>query len=78
MKDRRGGYAIIELLIVMTSLVVIFGLCVALIHALLKLDRSSRAHLAEASTRDRFVRQFRSDARARSRLQTKPGGHRLS
>ena len=63
MRHRRG-YALIEMVLVMTTLVVIFALCVGLIHALLRLDRACRAHLNKAATRDRLARQFRQDARA--------------
>lgn len=71
MRRRRSGYALIELLLVISSLAVVMGLCMALLHALLKLDRSARSHLAEASSRDRLARQFRQDARASSRFEPK-------
>jgi hypothetical protein len=69
-RDRRG-YVIVELLLVMSALLIIFGICVALMHGLLRLDRVARDHLAESATRDRLARQFRLDVRAASR--SKPG-----
>ncbi|SIO07868.1 hypothetical protein SAMN05444166_2339 [Singulisphaera sp. GP187] len=70
-RKRRPGYVIVELMLVMSALVIIFGVCVVLMHGLMKLDRAGRAHLAEASSRDRLARQFRVDVRSASR--SKPG-----
>lgn len=70
-RDRRRGYVIVELLLVISALAVLFGICVVLLHGLLKLDRGGRAHLAEATTRDRLARRFRLDVRAAS--DSKPG-----
>ncbi|WP_406701008.1 hypothetical protein V5E97_19670 [Singulisphaera sp. Ch08] len=71
MRQNRRGYVIVELLLVMSSLVIIFGICVVLMHGLLRLDRTGRNHLAEAASRDRLFRQFRLDVRSASR--SKPG-----
>ena len=71
MRRNRRGYVIVELMLVMSSLLIIFGVCVVLMHGLLKLDRVGRAHLAEASGRDRLARQFRLDVRSASH--SKPG-----
>ena len=43
---------------------IILGLCAGTIHALLGVHRSSREHLAEATTVGRLALQFRRDARA--------------
>lgn len=71
MRTNRRGYVIVELMLVMSSLLIIFGVCVVLMHGLLKLDRAGRAHLAEGSSSDRLARQFRLDVRSASR--SKPG-----
>ncbi|AGA30457.1 hypothetical protein [Singulisphaera acidiphila] len=71
MRSHRRGYVMVELMLVMSSLLIIFGVCVVLMHGLLKLDRAGRAHLAESSSRDRLARQFRLDVRSASR--SKPG-----
>lgn len=73
MNRRRRGYVILELLLVISSLVVVLGLCVGLIHSLLRLDRVARDHLAETTARDRLARQFRRDVRAASRSSLKAG-----
>jgi hypothetical protein len=62
---------IVELLLVMSTMLIIFGICVGLMHGLLRLDRVAREHLAESATRDRLARQLRLDVRAASR--SKPG-----
>jgi hypothetical protein len=67
MTGRRRGYVIIEMLLVMTALAIILGLCVGLIHCLHRLSRVGTDHLAEATARDRLARQFRQDVRAASR-----------
>jgi hypothetical protein len=69
MKTPRRGYALMELLIVITALMIMLGLGVGLIHALLKLDRAGRAHLTEVTTRGRLARRFREDVRAASRVE---------
>jgi hypothetical protein len=66
---RRGGYAMIEMVIVIAAIIVILGMCVGLIHALMRLDRIGRAHLVEVTTRGRLARQFRQDVRAASRAE---------
>lgn len=71
MRGNRPGYVIVELMLAMSSLLIIFGICVLLMHGLLRLDRVSRAHLAEATGRDRIARQFRIDVRSASAA--KPG-----
>jgi type II secretory pathway component PulJ len=69
---KRRGYAIIEMLLVMSAMAILLGLCVGLIHGLLRLDRISRGHLAEATTRDRLARQLRQDVRGAA--SSKPAG----
>jgi prepilin-type N-terminal cleavage/methylation domain-containing protein len=65
----RRGYTLIEMIVVMSAMAVILGMCVGLIQALLKLDRIGRAHLAEVTARGRLARQFRQDVRAASRAE---------
>src|SRR5262249_8841463 len=66
MTSRRRGYVLVEMLLVMTALVIVLGLCVGLIHSLHRLSRIGADHLAEATARDRLARQFRQDVRAAS------------
>ena len=61
---RRRGFSLVELLVVMTGVAAALGLCIGLIHMLTRLDRASRAHLAETSALARLADQFRADVRA--------------
>lgn len=63
-RTRRTGYALVELLLAMSALAIVFGVCAALIHSLFRLDRIGRAHYAEVTARTRLARQFRADAHA--------------
>ncbi len=66
---RRRGFSLVEMVVVISAMAVILGMCVGLIHALLTLDRIGRAHLAEVAARGRLARQFRQDVRAASRAE---------
>jgi len=72
MKRARPGLVLVELLLSMSGLLIIVGLCVSLLYGLLKLDRVARDHFAEATTRDRLTRQFRLDVRAATRTVPDP------
>ncbi len=60
----RRGYTLIEMLLVITGLAIVFGICVGMIHLLIRLDRGSRVRLAETTTIARLARQFRQDVHA--------------
>jgi type II secretory pathway component PulJ len=68
MKTRRRGFSLVELLLVISSLTVLLGICVGLIHSLLRLDRIARTNLAESATIGRLARQFRQDVHAAERI----------
>ena len=61
---RRSGFALIELLVVLTVTVVMLTLCAGMIHLLLKLDRSGRTASEESSDLARLARDFRADIHA--------------
>jgi len=52
------------LFLVIAGVTTILGLCGTLMHAMLRLDRSGRASLTDATNTARLARQFRSDVRA--------------
>jgi prepilin-type N-terminal cleavage/methylation domain-containing protein len=62
--DRRRGYALIEMVVTMTVLAALLGLCVGTIHLLMRLDRAGREAGDEAADVFRLARDFRADARA--------------
>jgi prepilin-type N-terminal cleavage/methylation domain-containing protein len=61
---RRAGYALIELLVVLTVTAIILTLSAGMIHLLLKLERSSRTASERANDLARLGRDFRADAHA--------------
>lgn len=63
-RPRRRGASLIELMVIMSSLSVVLGLCAVLLHGLLKLDRSGRAAVDDTTTLARLARRFRQDVRA--------------
>lgn len=63
-KGTRAGFTLIEMVLVIGATSIILGLCAGTIHALLGVHRSSREHLADATTVVRLALQFRRDARA--------------
>ncbi len=64
MRSRRRGYALIEVVLVVTITTVMLGLCAGMIHLLMKLDRSGRSTANEAADLARLARDFRADAHA--------------
>ena len=71
---RRRGYALIEVLVVLTVAAVMLTLCAGTVHLLLKLDRSGRAASEEATDLARLAREFRADAHASAPLDPPAGG----
>jgi prepilin-type N-terminal cleavage/methylation domain-containing protein len=62
MTERRRGYALVEVLVVMTIVATMLTLCAGMIHLLLKLDRANRSASEVASDLNRLARNFREDA----------------
>jgi hypothetical protein len=54
----------IEVILVVSSVSMVLGLCAGLLHVLLRLDRAGRAAAVEAATVGRLSRQFRRDVHA--------------
>lgn len=57
----------VEMILMVTALTVVLGLCTGLIHVLMRLDRVARSHLAEATTLGRLADRFRLDVRTADR-----------
>jgi prepilin-type N-terminal cleavage/methylation domain-containing protein len=64
MTDRRRGYALVEVLVVMTIVATMLTLCAGMIHLLLKLDHANRSGSEVAADLSRLARDFREDAHA--------------
>ena len=64
MIKRRRGYALIEVILVVTITAVMLTLCAGMIHLLLRLDRSGRSTAEESADLARLARDFRADAHA--------------
>jgi hypothetical protein len=63
-RPTRRAYALIEVVLAISSIAIVLGLCTGLLHVLLRLDRTARDHLVETATIDRLARQFRQDVHA--------------
>jgi type II secretory pathway component PulJ len=61
---KRGGYALIEVVLAIGTVAIVAGLCAGMLHVLLRLDRTSRSYLVETATIGRLARQFRQDVHA--------------
>jgi hypothetical protein len=64
---RRRGVVLVELVMLVALGSVLMGLSAGLLHALLKVDRSGRAHLAGLARETRLAQLFRADVRAARR-----------
>jgi hypothetical protein len=65
------------LVVIMTGSVM-FGLCIGMIHVLLRIDRAGKAQVAERAARSRLGREFRADVHAAERAEPASGRtHRL-
>ncbi len=64
MTHRRRGYALIEMVLVISLTALLLSLCAGMIHLLLKLDRAGRSTASEAADLARLARDFRADAHA--------------
>jgi hypothetical protein len=63
-RSTHRGYALIEMVLAIGAVAIVLGLCGGLLHVLLRLDRTGRAHLVETATIGRLARQFRNDVHA--------------
>jgi prepilin-type N-terminal cleavage/methylation domain-containing protein len=68
MTDRKRGYALVEVLVVMTIVATMLALCAGMIHLLLKLDRANRSASEVAADLSRLAVDFREDAHASTSL----------
>jgi prepilin-type N-terminal cleavage/methylation domain-containing protein len=68
MTSRRRGYALIEVLVVITIVAVMLALCAGMIRLLLKLDHAGRSASDVAADLARLARDFRQDAHASAPL----------
>ena len=55
------------MVLVISGIAIVLGLCVGLLFTMMKVDRSGRAQVTESLTLERLARQFRQDARAAER-----------
>ena len=69
----RGGYSLVELLIVISILTFVLMLCGMTLQSLFRLDRVGRHDTLEARTLDRLAESFRTDAHAAVGSQTEGG-----
>ncbi len=69
----RRGYALIELLVVITSVTVILGLCAVTIQALMRVNSEAQVRLSASATFARLASQFRADVHASDGMQLTPG-----
>jgi type II secretory pathway pseudopilin PulG len=58
------GFSLIELLVVMTGVAVILGLCAVTIQALIRVNADAQARLSASATFARLASQFREDVHA--------------
>lgn len=68
MTRTRRGFTLVELLAVVASMTVLLGVCVALVQALMKVERTGRNYVAEGSTFARLMHDFKRDAHAAVRV----------
>ena len=73
----RGGYTLIEMVMVIGAVSIIIGLCASVLSGLFRIERAGRDSMADARTLARLARQFRQDVRAAAQAKTttaKEGG----
>ncbi len=67
-RGHRGGWALLELLVVITCATAMLALAVGLIFQMLKVDGAERSRVVAAANLERLARDLRSDAHDSSRL----------
>lgn len=70
----RRGFSLIEMLVAMTTMTFVMGVCVALLQMLLKLDAAGQTHVETEATIARAARVFRRDARSAAEVSRCPVG----
>jgi type II secretory pathway component PulJ len=72
----RRGITIIEVIVVMTGVATLLGLCAVTLQLLLRLNADSQSRLAAATVLERLASQFRADVHAADNVQLveKAGG----
>ncbi|HEV3121825.1 MAG TPA: prepilin-type N-terminal cleavage/methylation domain-containing protein [Isosphaeraceae bacterium] len=70
---KRRGVTLVELLVVISVGSVMLGLCVGMIHVVLRLDRGGRAQVSDRMARARLAQCFRADVRAALRTEPATG-----
>jgi type II secretory pathway pseudopilin PulG len=67
-RGRRGGWALLELLVVIACATAALALAVGLIFQMLKVGGAERSRMVAASNLERLARDLRADAHASSRV----------
>ncbi len=70
----NGGFALVEVVVAGSILIVLMGLCALVIHALLQAEKSGRSLLAEEATLARLGREFRRDVHEALAVDPQPDG----
>jgi type II secretory pathway pseudopilin PulG len=68
----RRGISLIELMVVMTGVAVILGLCAVTIQAMLRVNSDAQSRLNASATFARLASQFREDVHASNDVQLSP------
>lgn len=71
-RTTRRGISLIELMVVMTGVAVILGLCAVTIQAMLRVNSDARSQLNASATFARLASQFREDVHASDGVQLSP------
>lgn len=67
--QRRRGYALIEMVLIIASLSMVMGLAAVTLHALFRLDAAGRAAASDAQAVSLLASHFRDDAHASQSVQ---------
>jgi hypothetical protein len=61
---KRKAFTLIEMLLVITSVSLVLGLCASVLAGLFRVERGARSAMLDATTVGRLARQFRADVRS--------------